>query len=303
VVVLLLASVAMFIALVQRTTLLQVNRMLIFTGDQGRKVIESTYPAVKSAVAVTGSDDFRALCCTQTLTHNGRPCTIQAIHSGHLVHLAQAAGGVIEIAVAVGDTVVEFMPLLRVFGVRKPVDESMLKRGIEIGEERIFEQDPKYAIRLLVDIAIKALSPAINDPTTAVQALDQIEDLLLRLGRRNLESGMFRDSAGRLRLMVPFPSWDDVVRLGLDEICFFGATSVQVMRRMNALLGELILDLPEERRPVLRYWEGRLKASISRSFASDDERLEASAEDRQGLGINRKDDSEAGKFHEAGMNI
>ena len=49
----------------------------------------------------------------------------------------------------------------------------------ELGSQRTFEQDPKYAIRLLVDIAIKSLSPAINDPTTAVQALDQMEDLLL----------------------------------------------------------------------------------------------------------------------------
>jgi uncharacterized membrane protein len=65
--------------------------------------------------------------------------------------------------------------------------EQRLREAIELGEERTFEQGPKYAIRLLVDIAIKALSPAINYPTTAVQALNQIEDLLLRLGQRHLE--------------------------------------------------------------------------------------------------------------------
>jgi uncharacterized membrane protein len=80
----------------------------------------------------------------------------------------------IEIVVAVGDTVVELTPLLHVCGTREPIPEEKLRRGIEVGNERTFEQDPKYAIRLLVDIAIKALSPAINDPTTAVQALDQI---------------------------------------------------------------------------------------------------------------------------------
>jgi hypothetical protein len=76
--------------------------------------------------------------------------------------------------------------LLRVFGARQPIDEKELRDGIEIGDKRTFEQDPKHAIRPLVDIAIKALSPAINDPTTAVQALDQIEDLLLRLGPASL---------------------------------------------------------------------------------------------------------------------
>ena len=64
-------------------------------------------------------------------------------------------------------------------------------------------EDPKYAIPLLVDIANKALSPAI-DPTTAVQALDQIEDFLLRLGRRRLEIGTFRDAAGKSRLGMIF---------------------------------------------------------------------------------------------------
>lgn len=285
---LLVASVAMFISLIQRISLLQVNRMLIFTGDQGRKVIATTYPSVKPAVVATGSDDYRSLPCTQTLIHHGRPRSIQAVHVATLSNLAEASGGVIEMAVAVGDTVVELMPLLQVFGASQPIDESELGYGIEIGEERTFEQDPKYAIRLLVDIAIRALSPAINDPTTAVQALDQIEDLLLRLGQRHLEIGKYRDANGKLRLVVPFPAWDDLVRLALDEICFCGSTSVQVMRRTNALLADLIPDVPEERRSALRYWQGRLKATIVRAFADDEERLEALKEDRQGLGVARQ---------------
>jgi uncharacterized membrane protein len=82
---------------------------------------------------------------------------------------------------------------------------------------------PSTRSGLLVDIAIRALSPAINDPTTAVQALDQIEDPLVRLGQRNLEIGAYRDTAGELRLVVPFPAWEDLVRLAFDEICFCGA--------------------------------------------------------------------------------
>jgi uncharacterized membrane protein len=198
------------------------------------------------------------------------------------------AGGVIEIVAAVGDTVVELTPFLQVYGAEQPIDEQKLRDGIAIGEERTFEQDPKYAIRLLVDIAIKALSPAINDPTTAVQALDQIEDLLLRLGQRHLEIGSYRDSDGKLRLVVPFPTWDDLTRLAFDEICAYGATSVQVMRRMNALVTDLRQAVPEERRSILKYWETRLKAAVARSFADNEERMEATSEDRQGLGATRQ---------------
>lgn len=282
---LLVASVAMFIALVQRISMLQITRMLVFTGDQGRKVIETNYPATKSALVAAGQDDYRVLPCSQTLIHRGKPRSIQKVHVATLVNLAKLSGGVIEMAVAVGDTVVELMPLLRVFGARHPIVERELRDGIEIGAERTFAQDPKYAIRLLVDIAIRALSPAINDPTTAVQALDQIEDLLLRLGQRHLEIGAYRDSDGNLRLVVPFPAWEDLLRLGLDEICFCGATSVQVMRRMNALVGDLISYMPEERRPAILHWGGRLKDMIARSFADGEERSEALKEDRQGLGV------------------
>jgi uncharacterized membrane protein len=202
--------------------------------------------------------------------------------------LAKASGGIIETVVAVGDTVVELTPLLQVFGTREPIPEEKLRNGIELGSQRTFEQDPKYAIRLLVDIAIKALSPAINDPTTAVQALDQIEDLLLRLGQRDLEIGRYRDGDGKLRLVVPFPTWDDLLRLAFDEICYYGATSVQVMRRMNALVADLSRAVPEERRPAFEYWDARLKAIIARSFADSEERLEASKQDRQGLGAPRE---------------
>jgi uncharacterized membrane protein len=277
----------MFIALIQRVGLLQVNRMLVFTGDQGRKVISTIYPSLSSTVAVTGLDDFGALPRTQTLTHHGAPRSIQAVDVSALVNLAKASGGIIETVVAVGDTVVELTPLLQVFGTREPIPEEKLRNGIELGSQRTFEQDPKYAIRLLVDIAIKALSPAINDPTTAVQALDQIEDLLLRLGQRYLEIGRYRDRDSKLRLVVPFPTWDDLLRLAFDEICFYGATSVQVMRRMNALVSDLSRAVPKERRPALEFWDARLKAIIARSFADSEERLEASKQDRQGLGAPR----------------
>lgn len=288
VVALLLASVGMLISLMQRIGLLQVGRMLIFTGDQGRKVIATTYPSEESVVATGRPDEFRGLLRTQVLVHRGRPRAIQAVDVAALVKLAEAYEGVIELVAAVGDTVLESVPLLHVFGTRETIDEWKLRNALELGDQRTFEQDPKYAIRLLVDIAIRALSPAVNDPTTAVQALDQIGDLLLRLGGRRLEIGDFRDSQGRIRVVIPFPAWEDFVRLALDEILFYGANSVQVMRRMNALVNDLISVVPEERRAALNYWQTRLNISIARSFADEEEKLDASMADRQGLGMPRQ---------------
>ena len=282
---LLLASVAMLVALIQRIGLLQIGRMLIFTGNQGRKVITTTYPLAESVVPAGRPDEFRKRPQIQKVIHHGPPRSVQAVDMEALVKLAETSDGVIEMTAAVGDTVLELMPLLHVFGAGQTIDESKLRDAIELGDERTFEQDPKYAIRLLVDIAIRALSPAVNDPTTAVQALDQIGDLLLRLGRRRLEIGDFRDGSGKIRLVIPFPAWEDFVRLALDEILFCGANSIQVMRRMNALVSDLIRVVPEERRAVLKYWQVRLKSSIVRSFADEQDKLDASVADRQGLGI------------------
>ena len=286
--VLLLASMGMFIALIERVGLLQVNRMLIFIHGQGRKAIDDLYPTMDPRSTNLATTEHRKMSVTQTLTHVGSPQVIQAIHVAELVRLAAQSGAVIEVTAAVGDTVLEMTPLLHVYGSRDELDEHALERAFEIGGERTFEQDPKYAIRLVVDIAIKALSPAINDPTTAVQALDQIEDLLLRVGRRRLEIGQYRDEAGALRLVMPFPAWDDFLRLALDEIRFCGANSVQVMRRMKALINNLLKVLPAERHAALRHWEERLLATIRRTFADAEEKQEASVADRQGLGIGQE---------------
>jgi uncharacterized membrane protein len=223
----------------------------------------------------------------QTLIHRGRPLALQAINQKKLVQLATQYEGNIDVVAAVGDTVLAGIPLLHVLGARHIIAETELRKGLELGDERTFEQDPKYAIRLLVDIAIKALSPAINDPTTAVQALDQIGDLLLRLGSRRLEIGSLQDDSGHLRLTIPFPSWDDFLHLGFEEILSFGAKSVQVMRRLKALVADLIAILPEERHQALKYWQQRFQASIGRSFEDAEEKLSASIEDRQGIGITR----------------
>ena len=286
---LLIASVGMFIALVERISLLQIQNMLAFTGSQGRGVVETIYPPIEVPAALASPKEYRDLPVRQTLLYTGQPLSIQAIDEVTLQSLAISASGIVEELAAVGDTLMEGTELLRVHGTKQEIDERALRAAFIIGEQRTFDQDPKYAIRLLVDIAIKALSPAINDPTTAVQALDQIEDLLRRLGRRRLEIGAIHDGEGKLRLVTLHPSWEDFLVLAFDEIRAYGASSVQVMRRMKALTSDLIDFLPEERhKPLLRH-QKRLNATIARSFETAEEKREASVEDRQGLGVTRED--------------
>jgi uncharacterized membrane protein len=127
-----------------------------------------------------------------------------------------------------------------------------LQHAVAIGAERTYEQDPAFAFRIVVDIAAKALSPAINDPTTAVLALDQIHRLLRAVAHRNLETGRVYDGAGKLRLKYRTPDWEDFVLLAITEIRHFGRESLQIVRRMRALLQNLIETVPPQRAVLLR---------------------------------------------------
>ena len=142
VIVLLMASVAMFVGLTQRLQLLQVNSILRFTGDQGREVIKTTYP-LGSVPLRLESTEFHEMPPTQSLLHQGQPFVIQAIDIPAMVKLARASGGVIEMVAAVGDTVVELTPLLNVFAARQPIDERKLRHRIEMGGETHFRARPQ----------------------------------------------------------------------------------------------------------------------------------------------------------------
>jgi uncharacterized membrane protein len=291
-ILLLFASVVFFVLLIEKIGMLQVTRILTATGDAGRTVISRMYPEAGPAASgqAPGSaeaDDPGRAPVLLTLAHHGGPLVVQAVRTEALVALADRSNVVIVMTVAVGDTVMDGMPILRVHGTGAPPPAERLRRAVELGPDRTFEQDPKYAVRLLVDVAIKALSPAINDPTTAVQSLDQIEDLLLRMGQRDLDVGRVRAADGRLRLVMPVPTWNDLVVLALDEIRYCGATSVQVMRRMRALLEDLKEHVRPDRRGALEYYLARVDKGIRRDFEDADDQRDALEQDRQGLGLSR----------------
>lgn len=289
VIALLIGSIVMLVRLVDRVAMLQIARVLRMIGDAGREVIEHTYRPLSEIheTATTALKDIYEVSNPQVLAYQGTPLFVQSIDREGLLRIADRAGGVVILNAAVGDIVVDGTPLVNAYAFVMPLPFDELRRCMRLGLERTFAQDPKYPIRLLVDTAIKALSPAINDPTTAVQALDQIEDLLRRLSRRDLDIGRIYDTSGQPKVQIPVPSWDDFLMLGCEEIRFYGATSIQVMRRMRALLEDLERYAPDDKRPVVRKYLERVNATVARSFADSAERIEALERDRQGLGLSR----------------
>jgi uncharacterized membrane protein len=252
----------------------------------------------KPEAAVPRSDDVRDKAISQTVTYREAPRAITRFDTEALIELARQENAMIELDCAVGDTLVYGTPVLHVRGGKQPLPEVSLMRAISLAEERTYEQDPKYPIRLLVDIAIKALSSAINDPTTAIQAIDQLEDILRRLGQRKLGDVQLSDGDGIVRLTYRLPVWEDFLRLSFDEIRHYGADSVQVKRRLRSALLGLAESLSDPSRvAAVNAYIKQLDLLISRSSLDAEDRAVASQADRQGLGSPRRPfEGKTGKF-------
>jgi uncharacterized membrane protein len=252
--------------------------------NQGLAVIEDVYPLL-FVEATNGTPRIGGLDApTRTIIHPGSSAIIIAINLPALLAAARRADCAIEILPRVGDFVGVEEPLLALQGPgAATIDARVLRGQVAFGAERTIEQDSTFAVRVIVDIALKALSPAINDPTTAVLAIDQLQRLLRAVGQRNLRDAPVLDDDGRLRLIHRTPNWNDFVQLALTEIRHHG-TNIQVQRRLRAMIETVMASVPDPRRPALRQELALLDLQVDRLYGNPEDQALARVPDTQGLG-------------------
>ena len=197
---------------------------------------------------------------------------------------AETSGGIIEFVPEVGDFVAVDEPLFNLYGGAHSIDEDTLRASVAFGSERTMEQDPTFAFRIVVDIALKALSPAINDPTTAVLAIDQLHRMLRMVGKRHLRTDEILDKSGKLRVIFRTPNWEDFVHLAFSEIRACGSNNLQIVRRLRAMIENLVQTLPAHRHAALLGELGLLNAKSRENFTYPEELALARIADAQGLG-------------------
>ncbi|MGW8748989.1 DUF2254 domain-containing protein [Streptomyces sp. NPDC055794] len=220
---------------------------------------------------------------TAWVAHEGRAGVLRDVDIARLVRVARGQGVVLRLVPRIGDFLVPGTPVLAVHGGAAPPRRA-LRYTLSVGVERTFHQDPAFGLRQLSDIGLRALSPAVNDPTTAVQALDRVVQILAALSRRPLDAVVHRDRRGAARLVQSVPGWTELVDLGFAEVrgCAVGAP--QVSRRLLAGLDDLLLLAPPERRePLLRHRE-LLRQAVERGTPAPADRAFALLPDRQGIG-------------------
>lgn len=280
-----LASLGVFLYLVDHVgKALRPSGALWAVAREGRAVIASVYPrlledspAPLREMAELGSHARRIIA-------SPKDGVILAFDISGLVSLATRAHCIIELVPQVGDFIAMGDPLFRIYDGGDQLPARALCQSVAVSRERTLEQDPAFAFRILVDIASKGLSPAINDPTTAVLAIDQIHHLLRDVGRRRLDDERVLDRSGTVRLIYRTPDWADFVHLAVTEIRHFGGGSIQVARRLRAMLKNLIQTLPPPRATLLHQELQLLHRSAQRFFSDSEDLALADVSDLQGVG-------------------
>jgi uncharacterized membrane protein len=238
-----LAALAMIRTLqVKAFASIQLAPTLSAIATQGRAILDDLYPRPGTA------DPNRAAPLPplrRTITWPNRQAILQQLNLRRLLDADD--GAVIVLRARIGDTLQEGAVVAGLHG--GDASDAVVLGGLLTGPERTFHQDPLFAFRLLADIGLRALSPAVNDPATAAQVLDTIESLLAPLVTRDLDVAEIADDAGAVKVVLAVPFWDDYLRLALDDLIESGSGSPMVLLRARALLAGLLNAAPPQRRP------------------------------------------------------
>lgn len=277
-------SVAAFIFLVHHISQsIRVANIIEAIAAETRRCITVNFPVSRGELPEPA--DPPATPPDQVMAFDRRSGVMTTVWFEELAELARHHDCSIRLIPEVGEYVPRGADLCAVWGSAPPLERVL--RLIEIETERTVEIDVGFGLRQLVDIGEKALSPAINDPTTAVQCLDRLTDLVDRLGRVEYPRGVVADQHGRARIYYEPLTWEATVRLAFDELRDYGAGSRQLARRLRATLFRLQADLGPDRQAPLQRQIELLDRALRRHFPDDDDLDEYFIADDLGLGGER----------------
>jgi uncharacterized membrane protein len=255
---------------------LRVSALIELVGKDTRALIDKVYSEGVSSVDGTLDGTILAR----------KSGVITTIAYDELIEEASRADCLVEMLVGIGEFVPAGAPLFRIDGEVSRIEADRLLGALHIQLERTLENDVGYGIRLLVDIGARSLADSpFQDPSTTVQALDRIHDIMRQLVQRPFPDDGHRDAHGTVRLTVRSMSWASYVHLAFDEIRMAGTRSPQVTRRLVAALNDLRSIAPVERREPLDEQLAQLRAAVEGSGLDVRDQALLLGADIAGLGV------------------
>ncbi len=218
-----LATVFGFVAYLHGVVrLMRVQYLLETIATESRQAIDTNFPVLSDYV---DTEPPVASSSPLTLVYPGTPGVVTASDLYGLVELCRHHDCWLDLTVGVGEYLAHGTPFAVVHGA--DLDASEVARFLLLRGERTFVQDPAFGFRQLVDVAVRALSPAVNDPTTGVQAIDRLSDLLVVTGRRPDPTGLRVDAKGVVRVKRQLRNFEPLLVLSMTEIIRYGADAPQ----------------------------------------------------------------------------
>lgn len=258
--------------------LMRVQYLLEAIASESRAAIEENLPPSAAYLDVQPPAPDPS---PKPLHFSGSTGVVAAVDLYRLAELCRRHDCWVELMVGTGEYLAHGTLIARVHGGN--LDYHEVVELFLVRNERTFVQDPAFGFRQLADVAVRALSPAVNDPTTAVQSIDRIGDLLALVGTRPDPTGLRVDSTSTVRVKRKLRDFDAILTLSLTEIIRYGSDAPQVVRRLRAMFDELEGNLPTDRHAGLARQRSLLEAAVSAALPHPFDKVSA-VPDREGLG-------------------
>ncbi len=253
--------------------------------DMIARIVDDLYPAVIGSHQQAEGEGFGpppddAAILARAATGAIVPCPksgyLQHLNHGPLVLAARDVGALVVLKFRPGQFVLRGEPLASVVPASAgPRLEAAIDRNVAIGRHRTLTQDSEFGVAQIVEIAIRALSPAVNDTFTGVACVDWLADALLVLAEQRPLEGNWYDSAGELRVWIPDVKLERLVKLAFDQIRQAAATTPAVLIRQLEVIGRLARQMPEPARLALAEQTDAIRETATGLVALDRRDLEA----------------------------
>lgn len=262
-VILAMASLAVLIYFINHISMaIQASRIISTISHDLTAIIDQLYPEKRDESAESNSDQEDANWepgGEPTPVHSGRSGYIRNVDYAALVREASTASLLIDVPHHAGQFVAKGATIARVYGegrgsVTQELDEKIMA-AFSIGNDRAAERDIEFFIDQLVEIAVRALSPGINDPFTAMACLDQLGASLRQLAERKLPSPHHRDKDGQIRVRAESQTFQGAVGAAFNLIRQYGQASAPVSMRLMETIAVLAeyTPSPEHRETLLAH--------------------------------------------------
>lgn len=201
----------------------QVNHLITNVSSNAEKTIHALSPADKShqphGPKLQEQDSI--------MVHASKSGYIRYIDHKLIMRYAEREDLYIRLIPRIGQYVYRGKPLLKVWG-GAGLNQEKLKKAIDLGRDRTNQQDVEYIMEKIVETALRAISPGINDPNTAIYCIRELSRILHLLGERKDTNWLLTDSHGKVRLEIPFPKFKDLLYKTFYQIRHYGAKDISV---------------------------------------------------------------------------